>query len=1051
MRKSRLRTVAGLSLGLIASVTTLSAAQPTVSTPGLRSLRSAHGLLQRGLHELAVGEYRAALDAGDLGESEDDARYGLAVAHFRLGEFERSLEELDELEDLETDDFQFDADAAMLRGHALFRLARYGEAGEAFESACATFSRHSGAPAAAALSVEALGRAGRHRQAVRAYERFAEIVPEGSSKQRMAFFRAVSLSALGEHEDAAGVFERLATTADGAIADRARLRAAQSFRAAGRDADALRRFRDAAANGTEATAPPALLGSAVLGRAAGDLEDASAALRRLREAYPDHQPARVAYESGLVSLEQDEPSDAASFFESAGEIGLDASLRDRLTYWRSKAELRRGDPVAAAALLRDGVESYGDSELAPEMAFDLGVALDRAGDDQAALEAFADFGRRFESHPLAADALRAEASLALATGDAERAAELAARFGSRYPAADETAEVSVLLAEARYREGDFEGSVAALRGVMEPVDRVAERLGDNAYAASYRYGMALRRLERDADAEPWLARVEGLAGDEASYRPALLALGEIAFDRGEYGVAEPRLVRYLELGENPADADDALLLLGLCRARREDHRAAIDALARIAREHPQSEHLPQAAFEIGQSLVAVGDDARASSVFERLLESSPGSRFEPFIFRHLGAIAMRAGEPEEAADWLARAAAAGADLDATSLALDRGRALLSAGQPEAAAEALRDSAGPGAPELNRAWYGVALSRSGDAEEAARTLEAIDLDELDGELASLAGYELAVSLRQLGRDGDAEMVLRGLVSRGSAGAGAHAALDLATLLIGQGELEEGVTLLEPLIASSASTPSELCAPALYQCAWALAQLSRHERAAALLDPEARACDLGDLTGPSELVYGESLLAIGRAGAAADRLAIAADRASDAGQRETALLRLGEAAAQAQRWDDSREAFAAHREEFGDGPLWFRSRFGLGWAIENGGDPAAAIEHYREVATRHDGATAARAQFQIGECLFAMGRHEEAARELLRVDILFADTEWSPAAIYEAGRAFEAMNKVGEARQQYRDVRGRYPDSDWARLASERLSALGGGPRSRGGSR
>jgi TolA-binding protein len=117
-----------------------------------------------------------------------------------------------------------------------------------------------------------------------------------------------------------------------------------------------------------------------------------------------------------------------------------------------------------------------------------------------------------------------------------------------------------------------------------------------------------------------------------------------------------------------------------------------------------------------------------------------------------------------------------------------------------------------------------------------------------------------------------------------------------------------------------------------------------------------------------------------------------------------------------------------------------RFGLGWSVENGGDPEAAIEHYRLVTDEHRGGTAARAQFQIGECLFALGRHDEAVRELLRVDILYAEPEWSAAAVYEAGRCFEAMGKVGEARAQYRDVAERFGESDWARAAGERLAAL-----------
>ncbi len=101
---------------------------------------------------------------------------------------------------------------------------------------------------------------------------------------------------------------------------------------------------------------------------------------------------------------------------------------------------------------------------------------------------------------------------------------------------------------------------------------------------------------------------------------------------------------------------------------------------------------------------------------------------------------------------------------------------------------------------------------------------------------------------------------------------------------------------------------------------------------------------------------------------------------------------------------------------------------------------AIEGYREVVRTHNGPTAARAQFQIGECLFALERHAEAVTEFLRVDILYGVDAWTAAALYEAGRCFEALNKVGEAREQYAQVVERFGDSDWARLARERLDAI-----------
>jgi TolA-binding protein len=97
-------------------------------------------------------------------------------------------------------------------------------------------------------------------------------------------------------------------------------------------------------------------------------------------------------------------------------------------------------------------------------------------------------------------------------------------------------------------------------------------------------------------------------------------------------------------------------------------------------------------------------------------------------------------------------------------------------------------------------------------------------------------------------------------------------------------------------------------------------------------------------------------------------------------------------------------------------------------------------YEQVVQRHQGETAARAQFQIGECLFAMKRLDEAVRELLKVDILYAYPQWSAAALYEAGRCFQEMGDPTNARKQFEQVRTDHSQTRWAQLAAQRLDEL-----------
>ena len=143
---------------------------------------------------------------------------------------------------------------------------------------------------------------------------------------------------------------------------------------------------------------------------------------------------------------------------------------------------------------------------------------------------------------------------------------------------------------------------------------------------------------------------------------------------------------------------------------------------------------------------------------------------------------------------------------------------------------------------------------------------------------------------------------------------------------------------------------------------------------------------------------------------------------------------------QHWSASEQVFSDFLKRFRDSRHWYQAQFGVGWAREHQKQFDEAITAYREVVAKHQGPTAARAQFQIGECLFAAQRYDKAVRELLKVDILYAYPEWSAAALYEAGRCFEKLGKLVEARNHFKQVTDGFVRTRWAELATERLTAL-----------
>lgn len=996
----------------------------TLAQDGDRSLRTANGLLQRGLHAEAAAEYSTALRSLENAASRDEARYGLAMSQYSLGQDASALRTLAGLETGSR--FAFRADADVLRTHLHFRQKDYARAADAAAAAVA-HRDHAAWAGTASLLIESLHRAGRHEQAVENYAGHADRMSrDRDAYRRASFFAGLSQTIQAkrerDHARAAEWFERaLPPRGRDELGDLAMLQQARALRQAGRTADAIDTYQRAVARGGDKTKPDAMLQLAAILRAEGRSGEAANVLRSLADDYGRYQPARVQFELGLALLDIDELADAARALDRAERAG-DAELADDIAYWRAKADLRRDRSASAAERLRTAIEQHPRSPLAAEMRYDLAVALQREGENAAASRAFAQFLSAHPDHAMTPDALYAMSSLALDADNTERAAKFAAQFTSNYSRHPLATNAQFLQGEAAYRQGNYRLASRAFAALIDAPDESLAR------QARYRLGMSLHAQGQSDDAIKHLRAVTDGRRTRAEFLPALFTLADIAFDAGAWQDAERQFGQYGQAAGDDGDGSDAATMkVALAQLRLNNTNNAIETLNTLISTWPGSRHAPHALFELAQAYVSRGDDARAQRAFERLLERYSETRFAPHALRHMAAIASRDGDAQRAADLYARAANLGGSELANDIALERARALINAGRPQDAADLLRGMDGAA-----RAWRVIALSRAGEHDDAVKLANGLGTSGLDVESASLYQYALATSLRRTGETDRAAQVLATL-SASQGPTSANAAIDLADLLIASKDYGKAADLLEPI-----SSHESLGTTATYKAAWARYQLKDHRKVVALLKGK----DLGELTGPSAMLLGESLLKLKRGREAAEQFETALAHAGDGVEPEAALLRLGESHAAAQDWRKSQGAYERHRREHARSPRWYMAEFGIGWALENIGKPREAMPHYQAVADKHKGDTAARAQFQLGECLFALKEHEGAVRELLRVDILHASPKWSAAALYEAGRCFEAMGKIGEARAQYRAVQERFGESDWATAAGERLAAIAG---------
>jgi TolA-binding protein len=156
------------------------------------------------------------------------------------------------------------------------------------------------------------------------------------------------------------------------------------------------------------------------------------------------------------------------------------------------------------------------------------------------------------------------------------------------------------------------------------------------------------------------------------------------------------------------------------------------------------------------------------------------------------------------------------------------------------------------------------------------------------------------------------------------------------------------------------------------------------------------------------------------------------------RPQAVLRLGETRTLVGAWTQAEETFRSFLGTYPDSEYKRRATLWLGWSLENQQNYPAARAIYGELVEsgRRD-AIAARAQFQIGECLFAEGSLEDALRALVRVDALYGHAEWTSRALLEMGHVLLRLDRASEARERFEEVAERFPERTEATAAREVL--------------
>jgi TolA-binding protein len=1008
-----------------------------------RGYLSANGMLQRGMHELAVEEYRKFLQEQPRHEKAPHARYGLAVALHRLGKTEEAAKELDGL--ASRDGFEFAAAAGVLEAQCRLAIGDFDGAAAAAERIPKARPSDELADDAAAMVVEARYRGAKYEQAAAAGAEFTKRHAQSPLGDRVAYFTGLSQLKAGKEADAAREFVRVAEQwPKSPLAEQALLLAGQCAHRSGDTAAAERAYSAVIERDGGSLAPDAMLGLATL-RLSNDKPAAAKELldQLLSEHGSSPRAAEALIERGRANLALDDAQSARADFVAYGKRkGADVP---RAAYWQAKAELSLGEPRKAVAALERGLGAEPSDALAPLMMFDLAAAKLAADDAEGATESLRTFLQTNPKHELTPDATETLAAVLHRRGEYAESGKLCEAFRQAYPKHALRARIDLLGAENLFLVGELDKAAAAYAQYLQ-VHPDAE----GASLATFRLGCVKFRQGDPAAAEPLLKQAAARSEKDPVYRPAVLYLGDLCYQTERWGEGVEWLQRYAAFGPEASGADDALLKLGLSLHALSKHDEAANTYRALLAEHPRSEHVPLAQLELGRTLLAAGDREAAEQELTKAAAAKDPS-VASMARNQLAVLATQAGDTQRAAELFGAAAQEGAGAAAADAKFGLATVLLGAGKYAEAADAfsafLDEHADDPRVTEAQAQRAIAMSRGqGDESALAELASAIRKGtKLSPSLLDSLKYEEAACLRKLGRNEEADERLRTLVGKGGTPElRIHAALEMSRTAFEAERYDEAAGVLRSVSSElkADGLPSELREHAAYQLGAAEFKRERYKDAAEVFEGFLQQHAESPLAGSVKLLAGESLFRLGRHEKAIANLRGALETELSERDEQTARLRLGESLAAAQDWRGSEEVFGEFLEKFSSSEQWFQARFGRGWAMENQGRTDEAIAEYAKVVEKHNGPTAARAQFQIGECLFAQGKHEEAARELLKVDILYAYPEWSAAALYEAGRCFEALGQQDKAAEQYRLVREKHAQTQWGKLAAQRLTAVNG---------
>lgn len=1016
-------------------------------------LLQAAGRFGRGLFRPAAGDYEAFLKQFPQHAEATNARYALAVCHYRLNEFDKAVPLLEQV--LGDAKFGQRDEAVAVLGHANLSQQKYEPALAAFDRLLNEFPQSKHAEVAALNKAQTLYLANRHADAVKAAERFSATYPQSADKGTAQYFKGLSERALDQNAAAAATLSGLLKEQpETRFKIDALLVLGQAQEADSKLAEAAATFRQMLEAAPAIRQPDAHYSLGAVLYRMGQFEDAGKEFAAVVTKSPEGPYAKAArLQLGLSQLAGGKTADARKTLSTVAKE--DASNAPTARYGLAQCDIAEKKFDTALSTLNELAAVNPPPVNPSQIALDRGICLAELGKHQEASDVFAQvaadpkaprlaeamYRQAFSLHKLS----RYEPSHVVCEKLLAGAATVPAEF--KTAVADLDAENLFLLGRYDAATKAYAALDAASRDDAAKT-RYAFRLGQCAYSTGD-YAKAVTLLSPLADKPQ-------VKGDETLGR-AVFLLGDAQLQQSKFAEAAAAFEKFLSTTKTAEKADKqeaqykrAVSLLRSASQGQPVPGQARQLLTTVASGQESSPWTARANFELGQLAYQVKPPTLdvAAGHLKKVLAFDNGKPPEDLAGPALYLLGWCDFDGKKFADaaskWnelLMKYPKAAVAPDA---AFHRGVALREAGEQEKALEALTGYA----RTYPQGQY-VAKSK----QLAASCLTSLKREaEAKAMLASLADdkslvtdavlYDLAWAQKGTKDDAGAAATYRRLIADFPSSKLMPAAkAELAEFLFNEKKYAEAVELLEPVVATK-EIDGKVRSAAAYRLGLCYEKLEKADKAAATFAMYAAEFGGSDeLAGTALLQAGSNQASVGRYDDAIKSLSEMLRKFPSHPQASIGQLKLAEAQADAGKFADALSSHQAFLQKYPKDPFAFRAQFGVGWAFQNQKQFDEARKAYSKVTASNNGETAARAQFQIGDSLLTEGKFEEAALAFLVVEDVYAYPVWSARALYGAGLAFEQLKQPDLARQQFETILKKYKDqTDEAKLAQTKLNEL-----------